>query len=755
MNATPAPDAANAPASSRGVQRGYAPLSGIRVGLLLLALLAVVPPVALVAYNAFEAREAALGQARAELRSVAQLAAENLGAEIHGSSGLLHALVQVPAVRDGAEPACSILLADFLKRSARSSGFIVAARDGAAVCSGQPMTGRVSYADREYFQRLLRSRDFTVGKPVIGRISRKPLLPLAYPVLDAAGEVERVIVSGIDITRFGDTFAKTREAPGAAFAIWDESGTFFYRHPDNDRWIGAAVPAAQRAVGSDGTSVVRGLDGIVRVYAVARLEGHPEVGLTLGAGVPEAELFGPATRALQRSLILLALVGVLAFAGAWLLGELYLRRRIAALADSATRIAGGNLDTPVAVSVGGGELGQLARAFEAMRQEVRLRQAFLRESEGRLVAIIENTRDLIWSVDAGYRLTVANAAFRQTLAATLGRDIRTGETVLAEGFPPDTLGQWKGLYDRALRGESVLHEAQGLFRDGAPEHRENSFYPIRADGEVVGVACFSRDVTRRKQAEEWLRRANEELEHRVRQRTRALEEANKELESFSYSVSHDLRAPLRHIQGYVELLAEDAGEELSSESRRCLHVIGDASRQMGQLIDDLLAFSRMGRTEMRETRVELDRLVQESILGLETETRGRNIDWSVAPLPAVRGDPAMLGLAFANLLGNAVKYTRPRDPARIEIGCVGEDGGRTVLFVRDNGVGFDMEYADKLFGVFQRLHRAEEFEGTGIGLANVRRIIARHGGRVWAEAAPDRGATFYFTLETTAPGQPP
>jgi two-component system, sensor histidine kinase and response regulator len=226
-----------------------------------------------------------------------------------------------------------------------------------------------------------------------------------------------------------------------------------------------------------------------------------------------------------------------------------------------------------------------------------------------------------------------------------------------------------------------------------------------------------------------------------------LEEANRELESFSHSVSHDLRAPLRHINGYVKMLVEDMGNALSPDARKYLTVIAEASRQMGDLIDDLLQFSRMSRADMSETVVALDNIVREAIHDLEMATRDRNIAWKIATLPPILGDPAMLKQVFANLLANAVKYTRPRNPAQIEIGYAGEEDGRIVLFVRDNGVGFDMTYVDKLFGVFQRLHRADEFEGTGIGLANVRRIIVRHGGRVWAEGEPDRGATFFLTLK--------
>jgi len=227
---------------------------------------------------------------------------------------------------------------------------------------------------------------------------------------------------------------------------------------------------------------------------------------------------------------------------------------------------------------------------------------------------------------------------------------------------------------------------------------------------------------------------------------RQLQSANAELEAFSYSVSHDLRAPLRHIHGFVEMLTRESGAVLSEKGHRYLRTIANASREMGQLIDDLLSFSRMGRAEMHETSIDLLPLIEETRRGLEPVIGDREIHWKIAPLPRIQGDPAMLSQVFVNLLGNAVKYTRGRTPAEIEIGVGGEEDGRIIFFVRDNGAGFDPRYAGKLFGVFQRLHRADEFEGTGIGLANVRRIMTRHGGRTWAEGQVNQGATFFFTL---------
>ncbi len=277
------------------------------------------------------------------------------------------------------------------------------------------------------------------------------------------------------------------------------------------------------------------------------------------------------------------------------------------------------------------------------------------------------------------------------------------------------------------------------------QHKDGSWRVLSwrsVPGEDGFMYATARDVTAQNKARELIESLNADLTRRAAQLTAA----NKELEAFSYSVSHDLRAPLRHIDGYAARLTKLTGDTLDEKSRRCVKVISDAAKEMGQLIDSLLQFSRTGRVEMLESEVDLTRVAQEAATAVQAASPGRNIVWRQSPLPRVKGDPALLKQVFANLLSNAVKYSRPRDPAIIEVGTTNGSPGETVFFVRDNGVGFEMDYSDKLFGVFQRLHRTEEFEGTGIGLANVRRIIERHGGRTWAEGEVDKGATFYFTL---------
>jgi signal transduction histidine kinase len=238
----------------------------------------------------------------------------------------------------------------------------------------------------------------------------------------------------------------------------------------------------------------------------------------------------------------------------------------------------------------------------------------------------------------------------------------------------------------------------------------------------------------------------------LQSRNQELMAVNNELEAFSYTVSHDLRAPLRHVSGFVEALREYTGENLDDQAQRYLTKVQDAAGEMGKLIDHLLAFSRMGRAELRLQLVDMNDLFQRSRDDLQPEIQGRRIEWQLASLPKLEADASLMRQVWTNLLSNAVKYTRPRDPARIEVGYEDSSNGEFVFFVRDNGVGFDMKYADKLFGVFQRLHRADQFEGTGIGLANVRRIVSRHGGRTWAEGKLDIGTTVYFALRK--PGAP-
>jgi len=316
------------------------------------------------------------------------------------------------------------------------------------------------------------------------------------------------------------------------------------------------------------------------------------------------------------------------------------------------------------------------------------------------------------------------------LSKTLQKQISQPILSLAETARDITGGR-----DFSIRAKKLGSDELGLLTEAFNQMLEE----IQAQDHAIRI-----DIAKRRAAEAEVNKLNAELELRVANRTAELESANQELEAFSYSISHDLRAPLRAVDGYSQAVIEDYGGQLPEDGRRYLQTIRDGAQRMGMLIDDLLAFSRLSRQPVNKQEVDTGKLVRDVLEELRPQQEGRDLDLRVGDLPPCQGDAALLKQVWINLLSNALKYSRDRKPAIIEIGCNREKDGN-VYFVRDNGAGFDMRYAHKLFGVFQRLHRAEEFEGTGVGLAIVQRIINRHGGRIWAEAEPGKGATFYFT----------
>jgi PAS domain S-box-containing protein len=456
------------------------------------------------------------------------------------------------------------------------------------------------------------------------------------------------------------------------------------------------------------------------------------------------------TRRLRVYGLVIVLVLLLSVAATYVIGQKLQRafsEPILALANTARAISQQHDYSVRATTAAFGEIGQLNEAFNHMLERIGEQTRALVGSEARYRLLFENSPLPMWVYDLeSLRFIAVNGAATASygysaaefLAMTI-EDIRPAEELPA--LREDIAGSQPHL----ARNRRIWKHRK---KDGTIILVEITSHDLTLDGRH-GRLVLANDVTARVHAEDEIRRLNENLEGSIRERTSQLEASNKELEAFSYSVSHDLRAPLRHVHGYVAMLNRETEGKLSEKARRYLKIINDAGAEMGQLIDDLLEFSRMGRMEITEGRVALDDLVRESVSRLKPAMADRNIVWQIAPLPVVTGDAALLRQVFANLIGNAVKYTRQRSPAVIEIGSRDDHEGETTVFVRDNGAGFDMKYADKLFGVFQRLHRAEEFEGTGIGLATVRRVIVRHGGRVWAEAAIDAGATFYFTLRKT------
>jgi PAS domain S-box-containing protein len=400
-----------------------------------------------------------------------------------------------------------------------------------------------------------------------------------------------------------------------------------------------------------------------------------------------------------------------------------------------------------ATRYGNDELGALTDAFNRMLDEIKERERRLTASEERLLVALAAAEMGTWRYYPARRESLVGENFRRIYGLPAGDGVVSAEALAARIFPED-----RARASAAM--EQLLHEPGGQYAceyrvissDGVRWVRDRGRVVHAADGSIDYITGALVDITERKHAEEEVHRLNADLEQRVVERTAQLEQSNRELEAFTYSVSHDLRGPLRHMSGYAEIVHDDPASKLSDEARACLGRISGAATRLSRLVDSLLNLSRVGRQQLVLQQTRLDDLVTSALRELESETKNRRVEWHRQRLPVVDCDPSLMHIVFVNLISNAVKYTRPREVAIIHIGMQVENG-ETVIVVRDNGVGFDPRFQSKLFGVFERLHSASAFEGTGVGLATVDRIIRKHGGRIWAKSAVNEGAAFYFTLK--------
>jgi PAS domain S-box-containing protein len=482
----------------------------------------------------------------------------------------------------------------------------------------------------------------------------------------------------------------------------------------------------------------------------------PEHAMCIVTEIDQSEAFQPIVD-LRNSILLVGIAITLGVMGVGVVFTRTITGPVDRLVRGTEEIGKGNLGYRVGTGAKD-EIGQLSRAFDQMVEalktttvsrnelakevtERKRAEEALRKLSARQSALLDAVPDIVVEVDDDKVYTWANQAGLEFF----GEDVIGKEAAIYFVGEQDTYNVVNPLFGGA---ENVIYVESWQWRKDGQKRLLGWWCRVLKDenGAVTGALSSARDITERKQAENEIRRLNAELEQRVVERTAQLEASNKELEAFSYSVSHDLRAPLRAMDGFSRILLDEYATDLPGAAQRYLGLVHDNAGQMGNLIDHLLAFSRLGRQPLKKERVAPADIVQAALAGLSAAREGRDVEITFGDLPSCQADPALLRQVFANLLGNALKFTKTRNPAIIKVGCDNHTG-EPVFFVKDNGVGFDMQYANKLFGVFQRLHRAEDYAGTGVGLATVQRIIHRHGGRIWAEAEVDKGATFYFTIE--------
>jgi len=598
-------------------------LSSLRSRAILLVLLAILPLLALTLYSYFDQRARAIVEVQRDELVASRNLATVMETLIKGTRQLLASLTQMSQVQRHDPRPCESIFTGILEKSPYYALIIAADSEGRVFASAPRVQGPLNIANRKIFQKAIQTRDFVVGEPMLGTVSGKYNVNVAYPIMGDQGQFKGVVVAGVDLDWLGSLLAKNDFSPDTALVLSDSSGQVLFRYPEPLKYVGRMMPyplIKAMAVQQEGVAEGVGLPGDARLFAFARIS-PPWQNLHVSIGLPKDWALARVNHDLWRNLIWLGLVGLLALAAAWYGSGLFIVQPARKLRVFAERLAEGDLTARAGPDYPGGELGHLAYAFDQMADAIQERNTRLKHAAG-------------------------------------------------------------------------------------------------------------------------------ELEQRVLdldRRTRQLEAANKEMEAFTYTVSHDLRAPLRAIGGFARVLLEDYPDKLDADGQRYLHIIHQNARKMGQLIDDLLALTRLGRKELSLSPIDMTELVMAVFEELTAPYPGRKPQIEVQPLPEAQGDRVMIRQLLANLLGNAIKFTKGRDPALIQVRGWSE-AHDYVYCVKDNGVGFDMKYGNKLFEVFQRLHLEEEFAGTGMGLAIVKRIVDRHGGRVWAEGKVGEGADFCFTI---------
>jgi signal transduction histidine kinase len=743
---------------------------GLRAALILLVLIAVVPVFGVVIQASLDEQAQRLERAQASLRSLVGLAAAHQEQYIEGARQMLTAVALAPPVFRGTPQECETYFRTLEQRYRRYANFGLLDPAGYLTCRAARSVHPVFAGDRSYFRQAIQTGGFTVGHYMVGRATGKPSLAFGMPAHREDGSLRGVIFVALDLVAADEQLRKLAVPPEFTLVVLDLKGTVLASAGKSPAAPGSEVNDAfvrqHLAMHAARIDNVDAQDGDSWIYAMEPVGRKSEGGVMVTARVSRDDLLAAPMLRLKQQLAALVVIALLAAAGAWAFGDRILAapinrllRRVGALQREELRVD--QLPRPRGLR----ELRELEQRFNDMARALMersvMRDAAMVEMSAQrnlLTSVFDSLSEGVLVSDArGYYIHTNAAASR--IAPGIARMNREQDPLNVsspeygfyhlDGVTP--IAQDERPTVRALRGENVdafRHMYRGAWSDGVEKIVQSSARPLRdMDGEIVGCVLVVSDITAAWRAEQALRHLNETLEHRVLERTAELALANRELESFSYSVSHDLRAPLQVIDGFSRALSTRYAGGLDDQAQHYLARIRVNTQQMSHLIDDLLALARVTRVEITAQPIDLAPRAHHVVEQLRARQPDHAAQVDIDPAMPCVGDARLLTIVLENLIGNAWKFSARTASPTIRVGCHVAPGGEPVFYVADNGAGFDMAYADKLFKAFQRLHTADEFEGTGIGLATVHRIITRHGGRVWAQSAPGQGATFQFTLK--------
>lgn len=760
--------------------------SSIHGELALLVALLVLPLVTITGYLLYGQAQRELTEAQAVVRRLAESHADRAARFVADTRAVLQAIAWRPLVRAMDPARCDPGMRELLELYPKAANFLVVNREGRILCDAIPSLRRHAQriANQTRPGEVLATGSFALSQPVMDRVSKRWMISAVQPVIGDDGAVAGTVNMSIDLANWGLLSAGSGLPAGTIVALLNDS-VVIARSSEPDAWIGRDVSGSEimahvRAA-TAGTVRARGASDVERIWGFQHV---PDTDWSVLAGIPAGQVIGPAQERTAKVVLLVSLViaTVVALAVAF---ARRLAQPVAHIAEALRTRAEGREDMAVPVS-GPREIAAMAR--ELNRGVERLAQS------RRLFAALSEVNETIVRVRARgelfhevCRICVERMDFLVALVALTdaakGRIVPVEYAGRASGFladftypldPSDALAATVTATALRTRRAAVANDADADPAKAATRpirerigSKSTASFPLFQGGEIIGALTVHADtvdffdssmvelLTRmaddisfaldKLDEQDKLGALTHELEERVRQRTGDLEAANLELEAFSYSVSHDLRAPVRHVEGFLRLLEKEVAPP-SAKTAHYIKTIAAAARRMGALIDDLLALSRTGRQHLALRRLDLGAMVRDLIREFALESEKRKVLWSIDELPEVLADASLLRIVLHNLLSNALKYSRAQPMARIAVEARTAEHDAVEITVRDNGVGFDERFKDKLFGVFQRLHRDEEFEGTGIGLATARRILNRHGHRIWAIGEPGKGAAFTFTL---------